>query len=274
MKLRDILLERTQQERKRQAGVKHDQFFTQPAAAKKFASWVKSQPFFKDVKKIIEPAAGNGELLKHFPGAIGYDLDPQSDNIKQADFLKAKIPMGNNSLVVMNPPYGKSSNLAVRFFNRAAELGADYIAMIVPRTFRKRSVSDKLHDSFHLVDEYILPKNSFYLPAEGDKKEAYDVPTVAQVWERRDSAREKPERRMTSDKFQFVGKEQADFAFRRKGRRAGQIVVGDEVKDTNPNSFFYIKGDPALFRKVDWSKMGHDVMGSRSISKAEIVDAV
>jgi hypothetical protein len=89
MKLRDILLEKSQRERKEQAGVKHDQFFTQPKAAEKFAKWVKSQPFWRDVKHVIEPAAGNGELLKHFPRAVGYDLDPQSPKIKQANFSAA-----------------------------------------------------------------------------------------------------------------------------------------------------------------------------------------
>lgn len=76
MKLAE-LYEKTQQERKKELNIEHDQWFTQPAAAKKFAQWIKSQPFYKDVKHTIEPAAGNGEILKHFPNAQGYDLEPQ-----------------------------------------------------------------------------------------------------------------------------------------------------------------------------------------------------
>ena len=39
-------------------------------------------------------------------------------------------------LVIGNPPFGKISSLAVKFFNKSAEY-ADVIAFIVPRTLKE-----------------------------------------------------------------------------------------------------------------------------------------
>lgn len=66
-----------------------------------------------------------------------------------------------------------------------------------------------------------------------------------------------------------VTRDDADFAFRAKGRRAGQIITQD-FDAANPNSFFFVRGDVAPWQKVDWSQLGNDVMGSRYIGKDDI----
>ena len=45
-------------------------------------------------------------------------------------------------------------------------LDADTIAFILPRTFRKASVINRLSEKFNLILETMLPKNSFHLPDE------------------------------------------------------------------------------------------------------------
>lgn len=265
------LLELAQAERKAQVGVEHDQFFTRPQVARDFASWVKKQPFINKVDRIIEPAAGNQDLAKFFPGIEMYDLDPQSADIKQQDFLTSQHKPTGGTLVVMNPPFGKGSDLAIQFFNKAATF-AEYIAMIVPRTFRRTSIQDRLHQNWKLVDEYILPRNSFYLPSEGPNR-GYDVPAVAQIWHRGDDVRQKSQPGTLPSNIKFTTPELADFAFRRKGRRAGEIVT-QNIEQTNPNSFFYIKGNVSPFQKVNWLDYGNDVIGARSISKADIISAL
>ena len=269
--------ERSQSQRKTDAGVTADQFFTRPEVASEFASWVKSHGIAKG--RNIEPAAGAKALSSHFPGIEEYDLHPTAPDITQQDFLTSNLGYQEGTTVIMNPPFGKSSSLALAFFNKATEI-ADHIAMIVPRTFRRNSIQKRMDSTWHLVDEYILPKNSFYLPAENDLSNTdnvrkYDVPAVAQIWSKGDTEREQPNEPKASDHFQFVGQSDADFAFRRKGRRAGQIVP--VTAETNPNSFYYIKGDSAAlraFKSVDWSQLGNDVMGARSISQPDIIKSV
>jgi predicted RNA methylase len=83
-----------------------------------------------------------------------YDLDPRSPDITQQDFFTADHQHQPGLMVIQNPPFGRGSDLAIRFFNKAATF-ADYIAQIVPRTFRRPSIQNRLGDNFELVDEYV-----------------------------------------------------------------------------------------------------------------------
>lgn len=265
------LTELSNAERKQEAGVEADQFFTRPEVAKHFAQWVKSHGIATG--RTIEPATGAKALSRHFPGIKTYDLHPQYPDIQQQDFLTSNMGYEEGTTVIMNPPFGKSSDLAIQFFNKAAEI-SDHIALIGPRTFRRPSVQGRLHDSWHLVDEYVLPRNAFYLPGE-DGMRPYDVPAVAQIWERKKEERVAPDLPKASEHFQFVKQEDADFAIRRKGRRAGQVLSVADVPESP--SFYYIKGDNAAlraFKSVDWKELGNDMMGARSLSKPDIITAV
>jgi len=275
MRITEILTERSQAQRKREAGTVHDQFFTRPEVAAQFANWVKSHTFYKSVTRIIEPAAGNQDLAKNFPNIEMYDLDPQSPEVSAQDFFTSQHKYQPGFLTVMNPPFGKASDLAIKFFNKAATY-SDYIAQIVPRTFRRSGIQDRLAGNFELVDEYILPKGSFYLPSEGTDKK-YDVPAVAQIWHRTETTRPKSTKPQIPQGIKFIrDPKQANVAFRRKGRRAGEIVT-QNLEQTNPNSFFYLNVDRPTLSKlqaVDWSEYGEDVMGSRSISQNDIISAL
>lgn len=268
MRLAEFITERTQWERNKD--VQHDQIFTRPEVASQFAQWVKART--KDATRTIEPSAGDGSILKHFPGAIAYDLQPRGTGITQADWFTTQHERGEKTLVVGNPPFGRGGHLAAQFINHAAPF-ADYIAMILPRTFRKESVQNKISLDFALADEYILPKNSFYLPHEGDAKTPYDVPCVAQLWVRK--ARQKAPK-ATSEYIQFVQPGEGDIAILYKGRRAGDIF---NVQQAMPraNSFIFIKilkdKDRVLqaLKTADWSDIKTNTVGAYSLSRNEIV---
>lgn len=51
MLIREIVQERSQAQRKRDAGTVNDQFFTRPEVAEQFADWVRSQPWYSDVTR-------------------------------------------------------------------------------------------------------------------------------------------------------------------------------------------------------------------------------
>jgi len=185
----------------------------------------------------IEPSAGDGAFLKKIKiPKIGLDLEPKARGILEGDYLSAgrfagaltralslRDKFGDEKiLVVGNPPFGRNSSLAVKFFNYSAEY-CDTIAFIVPKTFKKDSVQNRLNLHFHLVHELSLPPNSFrvaiakprtkfqvYYP--GYDKQAdlvytegpYDVPCVWQVWERRDAPREIIKSPTTHEDFKFL----------------------------------------------------------------------
>lgn len=70
------------------------------------------------------------------PGRFACDIDPQGDGIVKLDFFDFELPYDDRVVVVGNPPFGRNSSLAIRFFNKAA-CGAEIIAFIVPRSFKK-----------------------------------------------------------------------------------------------------------------------------------------
>ena len=57
-------------------------------------------------------------------------------------------------------------------------------------------------------------------------------------------------------------------------RKDHHQIIEQDFEDANPNSFFFMVGDVAPFKLVDWSQYGNDVMGARSIALSDIVNAL
>ena len=147
---------------------------------------------------IIEPSAGAGAFSQYLPKnkLIAIDIEPGDASAIKMDFLDTRPPLNYKYLVIGNPPFGKNSSLAKKFFNHAASF-ADVIGFILPRTFRKAKTQNRLNKNFHLISEEILPANSFHLPSG----EEFDVSCVFQIWEKRSEER----------KLIFLEEEHEDF---------------------------------------------------------------
>ena len=119
-----------------------DKFYTRPDIARQcireIADW-------HQWSLVVEPSAGNGSFLANIHAAtkIGLDIAPEHPDVLRADFFEYVPPVSTRILVIGNPPFGKGGSLAIRFFNHAATF-AHTIAFIVPRTFRRISVQNKL----------------------------------------------------------------------------------------------------------------------------------
>src|SRR5512135_1742917 len=64
-----------------------------------------------DATKIIEPFAGNGDLIRwcqrqniSLPPIEAYDIDPKTDNVILQDTL-LNPPIYKNSFIITNPPF-------------------------------------------------------------------------------------------------------------------------------------------------------------------------
>lgn len=255
--------------------IEHEQFFTKASVAEEVANIIKGMPWYKDLSVFIEPSAGGGALLKHFPGAHGYDIAPQTVDIEQADFLKHDFKtVPSKTLIFGNPPFGIGGHLALAFIRKAAQL-ADTIAFILPATFAKATMKNRLPDDFHLVNELKLAKDSFESPSG----EHLDVNCVFQIWRRGDTKRAKEVFDKDSSPVQFVKPAEADFAVRKIGDKSlGRIVP---VADAKPeSSFFFIKGDEnrsveKAIQRSSWDHIvGTSAGGLRSISRLEFVTTV
>lgn len=255
------------EELKRRGGtIDNEQFFTNPEVASHVSSVIKGMPFFKKIKTFIEPSAGAGAILKHFPGARGFDLEPQGKDIEKADFLQTTLStIPEETLVFGNPPFGRQGALALKFIRKASEY-ANYIAFILPAIFAKGGTQSKIPKDFHLTHEELLPANAFVSP----KGAILNVRCVLQIWERKDEPRVDAKFDQSQTPIKFVKSSEADIAVRKIGDRTlGKIV---DVKDAVPeSSFFFLKDIPGLKDAIKSSTFDHILgtagKGLRSIDR-------
>ena len=106
------------------------------------------------------------------------DIEPEGENIMKQSFFDyvPKHQSETRILVIGNPPFGRVCSMAIKFFNHAAAW-ADVIAFIVPRTFRKISVQNKLNTLFHLIYDEEIPTSPCHFTPKMMAKCCF------QVWE-------------------------------------------------------------------------------------------
>lgn len=243
-----------------------DKFYTKPEVAKRLIQKIN----LSDYDTIIEPSAGNGSFSNQIENCIALDLEPQEEKIIKQDFFSFEEQINKKTLVIGNPPFGEQGNLAIKFFNHAATF-ADTIAFILPKSFKKISVQNKLDLSFHLKEEVLLEDDSFLLMGED-----YRVPCVFQIWERRKEKREKVALPTKSKILQFVKeKEEADFRIQRVGGNAGKAYLD---KNGALSSNYYVRNTSTfstreLIEKINslnyWSL--EDTVGPKSLPKGELI---
>ena len=219
------------------------------------------------IYRLVEPSAGDGAFLKIFPfGSIAYDLKPKYHGIQIADFLKVILESDRSIAVIGNPPFGKNASMAVKFFNHSA-WQSKIVAMILPRTFRKASIQNRLNRNFHLICDVTLPENAFLF-----RSKPYNVPAVFQIWERREAERALWPVETTHPNFEFTTPAKADFAIQRVGAQAGRV---HPHLNLSPESHYFIRGMvenvKAIMEQLDFKSVAGNTVGNPSLSKSEIV---
>jgi hypothetical protein len=266
----------------REAGL--DKFYTVPSVAEKCLESLGNRYDWSSWDMVVEPSAGNGSFLTRIPTTkrTGIDISPEHAEIVKQDFLTYEPSVGSGAkiLVVGNPPFGRVSSLAIKFFNHAAKW-ATAIAFIVPRTFRRVSVQNKLNRNFHLAFDEEIPLEPC----------AFSPPMMAkccwQIWEKRTEERAQIELPTVHCDWEFLAfgpkdtKGQptpptgADFAIRAYGGKCGEIRVTG-LADLRPKSWHWIRAtvDKKLlierFESLDYS-LSQDTARQNSIGRGELV---
>lgn len=231
------------------------------------AEWLISLCQIDNFKTIIEPSAGNGSF-SNIIKCLAFDIEPEDEKIEKADFLmldfsKVEKPV----LVIGNPPFGRQNNLAIQFIKKASTF-ADCIAFILPKSFKKQSIKNRIPLNFHLKFEIDIPDNSFTL-----LRKEINIPCIFQIWDKKDTLREK-EKRLHPKFFAFVNKNLANMSFRRVGIYAGKASL-DLNKSKQSHYFIYTKNPNELVEKINSIKWNQEnTVGPRSISKQELIKAL
>jgi len=255
-----------------------DKFYTSLKIVKICIELIKNTIDINDNDLCIEPSAGNGSFIndikKLFMHYRFYDIEPEHTDIKKINFLEFSNSKHLNSEyrkihIVGNPPFGRQSSLAIKFIKTSAKF-CDTISFILPKSFKKDSLKKHFPLNFHLVCELDLQKNAFVV----DENE-YDVPTVFQIWIKKDINRI-VRKKLVPNNFKFVKKEENhDISFRRVGINAGTIDVNTEEK--SPQSHYFIKfdierTDTLLYNISNINYNCKDnTCGPKSISKQELI---
>jgi predicted RNA methylase len=243
-----------------------DKYYTKPHIAEMCVDILKKH-IDLDSYYVIEPSAGNGSFLPYLPeSTLALDIQPDNEYIIEMDFFDLKTNNIKKDIIcVGNPPFGKNSSLALKFINHAA-LFSKYIAFILPRTFSKESMINKLHNNLFIVEESILPEDSFI---------GVEVTCNFYIFKKELKIRNKIVSTVTTKDFSFVT-DTPDFLIRRVGALSGKVLT--EI-GYSKQSNYYIKANinkeelierlTSLFSELQ--EVAKNTVSNPSLSKTELI---
>jgi hypothetical protein len=231
---------------------------------------------------IVEPSAGKGVFYKLIPTdvRIGLDLEPKYDGVTRMNYFDFIPDSDKKYAVVGNPPFGKISSLAVKFFNKSAEY-ANTIAFIVPRTFKRTSVQNILNMNFHLIYNMDLPIKPCCFEPNMSAKCSF------KIWIKKNVKRSKQIYDKTHKDFNFVkhGPKDEDgqptpptdvhFAVKSYGSNCG-VIQNDGLEKLRPKSWHWIKSNICVielkkrFKSLDYS-ISKDTVRQDSLGQQELI---
>lgn len=259
-----------------------DQFYTKPEIAKKYYNIIKEKIDIELYDIILEPSAGNGAFYNLFDKnkRVGIDIDPKNEKIIRQNFFDF-VPKNNKKYIVIgNPPFGRVSSTAIKFFNKSSEF-AEIICFILPRTFKRVSVQNKLNLYFHNIYEEDVPLNPCCFEPKMDAK------CVFQIWQKHIKKRKKVILKNEHTDFSFVNftkydeKNQpipptnADFVIKAYGSNCGK-VIDKKLNELRPKSWHWIKANIDInelkkrFSTLDYS-ISKDTVRQDSIGRKEVI---
>jgi predicted RNA methylase len=249
-----------------------EQFYTPTNAAKELTRFLIETVGVDTNVEWIEPAAGTGNFMKAMKDAgvskiTAYDIEPYNAGIVKADFLKQQLVTAKVSLT--NPPFGRNNSLSIPFFNKLAS-SCDVIAFIVPRSWRKWSVVNRLDRNFVKIVDYDLKLN--YVDGNGTRlTKSTSLNTVFQVWVRSDKQRALAPSVTPKSHFKTVKPTSATASLTQFGRGCGSVkTTFDKVPNTTQ---MFIDATPQVIKKLqslDLSPFYTQTAYIEALSKVEI----
>ena len=221
----------------------------------------------------LEPAGGNGSFLVALEtlgikDVSSVDLHPKHKGVIEHDFL-SYTPDKSNLVTLSNPPFGRNNALSVPFFNHAARF-SNLIAFLVPRSWRKWSVQNRLDRRFHLIHDQDVDVD--YVTADGEPfGQKNELRTCFQIWEKQDSFR--PLVKVQDKKFlEKCSPEAADIAIRVFGFGCGKVLFDFPRQPNTTLMFLRVLDQRALsvIEGLDYERFYLNTAFTKALSFQEI----
>jgi predicted RNA methylase len=250
-----------------------EQYYTPVALAQTLVGYVENTLGSIANKTILEPAGGTGSFIEAAKArgvseVISFDIEPLHHQVVQGDFLTQSINR-ENLITISNPPFGRNNALSVPFFNHAAA-HSDAICFIVPRSWRKWSVTNRLDLSFELVFDKDIDID--YVDASGNLiSDKSRLATCFQIWKKTAKPRI-PVRIRDMQVVEKVGPENADVSLTIFGYGCGQLKTEFDPVPNTTKLFLKLKHPKALeaLKTVDFSKFYKSTAYTEALSLQEI----
>jgi len=224
-------------------------------------------------KTILEPAGGTGSFIeavqaKGVTRVISFDIEPLHELVTKGNFLEQEIKE-SNLITISNPPFGRNNSLSIPFFNHAAKV-SDAICFIVPRSWRKWSVTNRLDLGFELALDLDIEID--YVDSDGTPLfNKNHLATCFQIWKKADAPRSLVR---VTDKgiIEKVSPEQADVSLTIFGYGCGKVKTQFEPVANTTQMFLKLKHPQALaaLETVDYSKFFKNTAYTEALSLQEI----
>ena len=224
-------------------------------------------------KTVLEPAGGTGAFIDAVQAigvanVISFDIEPLHELVTFGDFLEQEIKE-SNLITISNPPFGRNNSLSIPFFNHAAKV-SDAICFIVPRSWRKWSVTNRLDLGFALALD--LDIDIDYVDAAGTPlSDKNHLATCFQIWKKTNVPRALVR---VTDKgiIEKVSPELADVSLTIFGYGCGKVKTQFEPVANTTQMFLKLKHPQALaaLESVDYSKFFKNTAYTEALSLQEI----
>jgi predicted RNA methylase len=224
-------------------------------------------------KSWLEPAGGTGCFVdalieRNISEILSFDIEPHHKWVKKGNFIEQTLT-GAHYVAVGNPPFGRNNALSVPFFNKCAEV-CDVICFIVPRSWRKWSVTNRLSMNFNVIDDYDLDIN--YVDVNGMSiSNNSHLRTCVQTWERTSQLRSPifVEDRGVVEK---CGPTDADVALTIFGFSCGTLRTDFPRVPNTTQMFLKLRHKKALeaLQHIDYSRFFNHTAYTQALSLQEI----
>lgn len=227
-------------------------------------------------RTILEPAGGTGAFIKaaRSHGAtefISFDIQPKFEGVRKGDFLTKRVAIPAGTIAISNPPFGRNNSLSIPFFNKAAN-DVEYICFLVPRSWRKWSVINRLDRRFELIADHDIQID--YVDDQGQHiNKQLRLKTCFQIWRRLPAGQLRPIVRVVdNDLVAKCSPEAADVALRVFGFGCGRLLEDFERKSNSTIMFLKLNHPDALeaLRSVDFSRFYRNTAYTEALSLPEI----
>lgn len=250
-----------------------EQFYTPAALAEKLVAEVAALVPNLAERTVIEPAGGTGSFIKAVKklgvkNVLSFDIEPKHAGVTYADFLNTDVA-AKNAVTISNPPFGRNNSLSIPFFNKAAE-NSEYICFIVPRSWRKWSVINRLDQRFHLIADQDIQVD--YVDDGGDEISTKNrLATCFQIWQKRKITR--PIVKVVDNQFiKKVKPADADVSLTIFGYGCGRVRTEFKREPNTTQMFLKLMHPDALkaLQEVDFSRFFKNTAYTEALSLQEI----